>query len=109
MVYGAVFMGAIALLGGRDFSIEWSPPYVLSLLWLAIIASVIAFASYLTLLGRIGATRAGYATVMFPVIALAISTVVEDYVWTFTALLGLVAVLIGNLLVLTGQREATRP
>jgi len=109
MIYGAVFMGAIALLGDRDFHIDWSPAYVLSLLWLAIIASVIAFASYLTLLGRIGATRAGYATVMFPVIALAISTVVEGYEWTIPALLGLVAVLAGNLLVLTGRHDASGP
>ena len=72
----------------------------MSLLWLSIVSSVAAFWAYLTLLGRIGAARAGYATVMFPVFALAISTVFEGYVWTLPALVGLALVLAGNLFVL---------
>ena len=55
----------------------------------ALVSSVAAFWAYLTLLGRIGAARAGYLTVMFPVFALAISTVVEGYVWTGPAIVGL--------------------
>ena len=77
-----------------------SPAYVISLLWLAVVSSVAAFWAYLTLLGRIGAARAGYATVMFPVFALAISTVFEGYRWTAPAVLGLALVLAGNLFVL---------
>lgn len=105
MIYGASFIGLIALVRGRAFVIDGSPAYILSLLWLAVVASVIAFASYLTLLGRIGAARAGYATVMFPVIALAISTVFEGYEWRLAALLGLMAVIAGNLIVLSGRRH----
>ena len=37
---------------------------------------------------------------MFPVIALAASTVAEGYRWTIPAFIGLVAVLAGNFLVL---------
>jgi drug/metabolite transporter (DMT)-like permease len=68
-----------------------------------------AFGAYLTLLGRIGADRAAYATVLFPLVALAISTVVEDYAWTPTALIGVALVLAGNLLVLLGGRRAAPP
>jgi len=56
------------------------------------------------LLSRIGASRAGYSTVLFPVVALAISTIFEGYVWTTLAISGLAVVLAGNLLMLTGRR-----
>ena len=79
-----------------------------SLVYLAIGASVIAFASYLTLLRRIGAARAGYATVLFPIVALAISTLVEGYVWTPLAILGVALALAGNVLVLR-RRSAPAP
>jgi drug/metabolite transporter (DMT)-like permease len=64
----------------------------------------VAFACYLTLLGRVGADRAAYVTVMLPVVALAVSTVLEGYRWTIPAWLGLAAVLAGNLLVLRPPR-----
>jgi drug/metabolite transporter (DMT)-like permease len=101
MIYGAGIMVALALVNGRTFTVEWTPAYIGGLAWLSVVSSVLAFASYLTLLGRIGPGRAGYATVIFPVFALGISTLFEGYVWTPAAVAGLVAVMAGNLLVLT--------
>ncbi|NIA68256.1 DMT family transporter [Pelagibius litoralis] len=109
MAYGAVIMFALALITGAPFTFDPGLGYVVSLFYLAIFGSVFAFAAYLTLLGRIGADRAAYATVLFPLVALAISTVVEDYVWTAPALAGVVLVLIGNLLVLTRPRAKPAP
>lgn len=100
MTWGCLFLLVASLVQGLRFDFEVSAPYVVSLLWLSIVSSVAAFWAYLTLLGRIGAARAGYATVMFPVFALAISTVFEGYVWTLPALVGLALVLAGNLFVL---------
>jgi drug/metabolite transporter (DMT)-like permease len=57
------------------------------------------------LLGRIGADRAAYSTVMFPVVALAVPTMLEGYRWTPPAVLGLFAVLAGNLLVLRAPKK----
>ncbi len=71
-----------------------------AVLYLAVGATVLAFAAYLALLRRIGAARAGYSTVLFPIVALAISTVVEGYVWTVFAALGVALALAGNVLVL---------
>lgn len=105
MVYGMTFLGVFAALRGHAFIVEWTPAYLGGLGWLVVFSTVIAFASYLTLLGRIGSARAGYATVVFPVVALAISTVVEGYQWTPAALGGLVCVLSGNLFVLTRGRK----
>jgi len=101
MVYGTAFLALLAALQGQSFTFAFTLPYVASLLWLSLMSSVIAFAAYLTLLGRIGAARAGYATVIFPVFALLISTVFEDYRWTAPAFLGLGLVIVGNLFVLS--------
>ena len=80
-------------------------PYIGSLVFLAVVSTVMAFAAYLTLLGRIGPARAGYATVMFPIFALLVSTVLEGYVWTAYAVLGLVLVAMGNVLVIRGGKR----
>lgn len=104
MLYGAGLMVAVALVRGSTFEVEWTLPYLGGLAWLSIVSTVLAFASYLTLLGRIGPARAGYATVIFPVFALGISTLFEGYVWTPLAVAGLVAVMAGNLIVLTRGR-----
>jgi drug/metabolite transporter (DMT)-like permease len=100
MTYGVAVLAAIALVRRQPFVVEWNARYLGATLYLALFASVVAFASYLTLLRRTGAARAGYATVLFPIVALAISTLVEDYRWTFAAVVGAALALAGNVLVL---------
>ncbi len=100
MIYGAVELALTSWLRGIPFDIEWTPTYLGSLVYLALISSVIAFMSYLSLLRRIGPARAGYLTVLFPVFALMISALVEDYQWTVWSFAGIAAVAIGNVLVL---------
>jgi drug/metabolite transporter (DMT)-like permease len=101
MTYGVGYLFLASLLRGHDFIIETTAAYLGGLLWLAGPASVMAFACYLTLLRRIGAARAGYATVLFPIVALAISTAFEGYVWTGLAVAGAALALLGNVIVLT--------
>ncbi len=103
MIYGMGLLGTFSLLRGDSFAVEPTLTYLGSLAYLSIIASVLAFASYLTLLGRIGPARAGYSTVIFPVVALTVSTIFEGYVWTFAALLGLVLVIAGNVIMLRSR------
>jgi drug/metabolite transporter (DMT)-like permease len=105
MLYGSLGLAIYALARGHAFTVEWTPIYLGGLVYLALISSVIAFACYLTLLGRIGADRAAYVTVLGPVVALAVSTFVENFQWSLVAALGLVAVLIGNVLVLRPARK----
>lgn len=100
MIYGTLWAGALALMRGAEFRVEWTWPYLGGMVYLAFVSTVIAFLTYLTLLGRVGAGRAGYATVLFPVFALVISAVFENYRLTLLAVLGLVFVAIGNFLVL---------
>ncbi len=99
MLYGAGLMLAMSLIRGQQLSIEFTWQYIGGGLWLAVFGSVIAFTAYLTLLGRIGASRAAYATVLFPPIALGLSSLFEGYQWTVSALFGLPLVLIGIVLI----------
>lgn len=108
MVYGALWFALIAVVRGEPFIVEWSARYFMSIAWLAIPSTVIAFSAYLTLLGRIGAGRASYSTVLVPVVALIISTVFENYVWTLWAGIGVLFVLIGNVVVLSAAPRTTR-
>lgn len=101
MAYGAAFTTLVALLRGVPFDFDPAPLYVGSLLYLALFASVFAFGCYLTLLGRIGADRAAYVSVVFPVVALGLSTIFEDFEWTVLAFAGVALIVIGNIVVLT--------
>jgi drug/metabolite transporter (DMT)-like permease len=104
MLYGGLFTGVVVLVRGQEFSFDPSPGYVISLIYLTVFGSVVAFGAYLTLLGRIGAHRAGYATVMFPVVALVLSILFEGLALDWSILLGFALVLAGNLLVLMQRR-----
>lgn len=98
MLIGATTLGVAALALGMPFTLDPSPRYLWALLYLAIPGSVIGFTAYLMLVGRIGPDRAAYSTVLFPIVALTISTIYEGYRWTPLALCGLVLVLAGNVL-----------
>ena len=105
MGYGAASLVALALARGQTFTIETTPIYLGSLLYLSVMASAVVFTAYLRLMERVGAARASYTTVLIPVVALLISTVAEGYRWTAPALAGLALVLIGNWLVLGRARR----
>jgi drug/metabolite transporter (DMT)-like permease len=70
MTIGATLVAAWALVSGQPATFDPSPTYIGARLYLAIPGSVIGFTSYLTLVGRPGADRAAYCTVLFPVVAL---------------------------------------
>jgi len=103
MAYGTLFLTAVSVARGHPFVIEPTMVYLGSLAWLIVISSVLAFASYLSLIGRIGPGRAAYATVVFPVFALLISARFEGYEWSALALAGLALVMAGNLMMIRAR------
>ena len=109
MTYGALIMLTLSLITGQEFSFEMTASYVGSLLFLAFFATIIAFLSYLTLLGRVGVDRGAYASLIFPLVALGISTVVEGNQWSTYAGIGIALIVTGNLLILKrGTRGISR-
>jgi drug/metabolite transporter (DMT)-like permease len=103
MAYGAAGCALAALLSGQPLAFDWSPAYVASLLYLAVLGSIAAFGAFLTLLGRVGAARAGYVGVMTPVVALAVSGLFEGFTWGALTLAGVAVAIAGNVLVLRSR------
>jgi len=106
MGYGTLATLVVALARGVPFGFDSSPSYLLSLAYLAVFGSVVAFGSYLTLVGRMGVDRAAYIGVVFPLVALALSTAFEGLLWDMRGAAGVALVAAGNLLVLSRRRAA---
>ncbi len=104
MFYGALTLYIAAVLLGVEIRMSFERDYLLSLAYLAFFATVLAFWAYMSLLGRIGADRASYTTLLFPIVALLMSSLVEDYRFTLWSLAGLLLVLGGNWLALRSVR-----
>ncbi|MBU9832008.1 DMT family transporter [Rahnella sp. FC061912-K] len=97
MFYGTAVMGALSVFQGASFAIDLTPQYLGSLVYLSVFGSVLAFGIYFTLVGRIGASQAAYSTLLFPLVALTVSTFYEGYQWHINAVIGLALILLGNL------------
>jgi drug/metabolite transporter (DMT)-like permease len=97
MIYGAILLGIIILV--LDVPLAWDDRliYSLSLAYLVVPGTIIGFTVYLVLVARIGADQAAYTTVLFPIVALTISTFLEGYQWSLMAAIGLIMVMLGVL------------
>ncbi len=105
MAWGALTSTIVAVLLGREFRFSFEPGYILSLGYLAIFGSAVAFGCYLALFRKIGSARAAYTSVLFPIIALLISTFVENYQWSALAAVGILFIVAGNWLALTRMKR----
>lgn len=108
MGYAAVILAGLVLVLDKPVAFDPTFMYTASLLYLAVFGSIVAFGCYLSLIGRIGADRAAYATLLFPLIALALSTVFEGYQWPPSAIAGVVIILIGNAIALRTARPQAK-
>lgn len=108
MLYGALFVAVCALVTQKPFVFDWSPRYLLSLAYLALFGSILAFGAFLALLGQVGADRAGYVTVAIPIVALLFSALFEGLRWHGSLVLGILLCLAGNVAVLWGKRTPRR-
>ncbi|MFD1710043.1 DMT family transporter [Ottowia sp. GY511] len=105
MAWGALVLAVGSLAAGVAPSFDASPTYVRAWLYLAVAGSVVGFTAYLILVGRLGPERAAYCTVLFPLVALTISSVVEGYRFTTPALAGLALVMAGNVIIFRKPRR----
>ena len=100
MLYGSLILVFYIAVSYVSFSFNNSYSYVISLVYLALIASVIGFGVYLKLVGNIGADKASYVNIFTPTIALLLSTLFENYEWSWVGLIGVLLIIIGNIIVL---------
>lgn len=106
MLYGALAVAAYVLATGQPWRFDVSARYLVSLLYLAVFGSIVAFGAFIVLLGRIGADRAGYVTVAIPVVALLLSGLFEGLRWHPSLAAGVLLCLAGNVAVLQSRRRA---
>jgi drug/metabolite transporter (DMT)-like permease len=109
MPMGAALLAGLILILGQGFALPRQPDYWLATAYLAAIGSVAGFTCYLLLVSRQGSARAGYATVVFPVVALTLSSLYEGYVWTPLAVAGLAITGLGNLVMFAPRRARHAP
>ncbi len=110
MFYGALLMALISGFKQDNFfpSMQWSA--ITALLYLAVFGSVIGFTAYFYLVGRIGAGKAAYSTLLFPLVAMVISTIWEGYQWHINAVIGVILILCGNaIFFIKGPRTSVLP
>jgi drug/metabolite transporter (DMT)-like permease len=96
MTYAMVLLFVTSLLLPGELTIPTSSSFYWSLLYLALFGSVFAFGAYMKLLKQMGADKAAYVVLVYPMVALVISTFFEGYKWSLLSVIGVVIVLIGN-------------
>ena len=107
MGYGATIDAVFAICSAGAPTWDPRPEYCVGLLYLGLVASVLAFSVYYRLIRRIGPGPAAYSSVLVPVIALFLSTLFERYRWTWSGGGGAVLVLVGLLIAVGGRVRGT--
>ena len=100
MAWGAAGAALHAILTGTPWNWSWQPAFLGSLAWLALAGSIAAFGAYYALVHRVGTAKAGYVGVLTPVVALAVSGVLENFTWTSLTLAGIALAILGNVVAL---------
>lgn len=95
---GAAFLLLINLIRGNQFVFDFSPSYIISISYLVLIATVLAFICLFYLVQTIGSARANYTALVYPVIALGISVFLENVTPNFYSLIGVVIIIFALLL-----------
>lgn len=108
MLYGGLGDAGLAFVADGPPPSEPRLEYWLGLLYLSLVASALAFWLYYRIIRAIGPGRAAYSSVLIPIVAMAISTVIEGYRWTpLAGAGGLLAV--GGLVIALGARRVAPP
>ena len=105
MLYGGLIDAALAWLLYGPPVFEPRLSYWLELLYLSIVASALAFWLYYRIIRAVGPARAAYSSVLIPIVAMAISTIAEHYVWSPIAIAGGLLAIAG-LVIALGSRRA---
>jgi len=79
---------------GHKFVIDFSTKYIGSLLYQIFFASIVAFLCFYYLIQKIGAVKASYTALIYPTIALIISSFFENFEFTIMGCAGLVLILL---------------
>lgn len=106
MAYGTILLALYGLVTGVSWAVAWSPAYVVSLLYLSVFGSVIAFGLYFTIARARGYALASYISALTPPIAMLVSVLFEGATFGVMALAGLALVLAGQLFLIRAPKRS---
>lgn len=109
MLWGALAAWVAVFIAGRPLDIAWSLPFALSLAYLSLAGSALAFGAYYRLLSKVGPARAAYVGVMSTIVALLVSALFEGYHWRMATFVGIALAVGGNVLALHSSRSSAQP
>jgi drug/metabolite transporter (DMT)-like permease len=84
----SIFLFLFNVARGNEFGFDFSLSYITSLAYLVLVATVLAFICLFYLIQNIGSTRANYTALVYPAIALIISSFFEDLSFNFLSFVG---------------------
>jgi drug/metabolite transporter (DMT)-like permease len=108
MLAGAVVDGAVAFAVAGPPVFEWRLSYWIGLTYLAVFASALCFSLYFPVVRKIGPGKAAYSSALVPIVAMALSTMFEDYQWTVLSAAG-AALAIGGMVLAVMSRRSPAP
>jgi drug/metabolite transporter (DMT)-like permease len=89
--------------------VEYRLGYWAGVIYLGLFASALAFTFYFAILREVGPSRAAYSSLLVPIIAMAFSTVFEDYGWSSLAVAGGLLALLGLFIALKAAKPDSKP
>ncbi len=108
MAYIFIVGGVISLISsaiaGNKIDFDFSINYISSLLYLIIIASCLGYISLYYLINKLGAAKANYASLIYTVGAIWVSTIFEDYTWSIINFFGFAMILL-SIYMQFGQKQ----
>jgi drug/metabolite transporter (DMT)-like permease len=103
MLYGGLLNAGLAWAVAGPPVVDWSWGYLAGVAYLAVVASALAFSLYYALIRQVGPGKAAYTGVIIPVVAMALSTLFEGYVWTPLAAAGAALAMVGLVVALNSR------
>jgi len=89
----SLYILLINLVLGHKFAMDYSWQYLGSLFYQIFIASIVAFLCFYYLIQKIGAVKANYTALIYPTIALMVSSYFENFNFTLLGTLGLLLII----------------
>lgn len=105
MAYGTGMLAAYGLATGAEFRIEPTAGYLISLVYLAVLGSVVAFVVYFWIARTKGYALASYISALTPPIAMLVSVAFENARFGIGAVIGLIIVVSGQALMIRAARK----
>lgn len=101
MGIGAALDIAFALALNGPPPLDHPPTFWAGALYLGLIGTVVPFPLFFDLVRKMGAARASYTNILIPIVAMLISTLLEDYRWTMLPITGAVLAISGMVIVMS--------